>query len=325
MTETQSGQQNDSQTAAASAGAADAASQAAAAAASNTTAAASSQAAAAAGDQAAAQQQSSNPWDTIEDPELKAFANGKGYVDAIKELKGAQALIGKKAVGIPGEGSTPEEQAAFHKARGVPESEAAYKFDDVLSELTKDLPEGLVVMDADREKETRALFKAANISNGEGRELVKRILGKEIETRKTEIAAAKALEVKTGDLLNQAWGGKREEYTQDANNYLRAIGMDDDVLTVMNSALGTKPEQRIKFMEMARKQGALLREGGQPTGMPSTADVGSMTPLQAKTAKEQFLAQGDNRSIYLGNRSHPRYQEIEARVTAYAKVERGIK
>lgn len=264
-------------------------------------------------------------WSTLEDPELKAFVGTKSPADVAKELKAAQALIGKKAVGIPGEGSTPEEQAAFHKARGVPETEAAYKFDDVLSDLTKDLPEGLVVMDPEREKETRALLKAANISNGEARELIKRQLGKEIETRKAEIAAAKDLEVKTGDLLNQAWGGKREEYTQDANNYIRAIGMDDDVLTVMNAALGTKPEQRIKFLEMARKQGALLREGGQPNGMPSTADIGSMTPLQAKTAKEQFLATGDNRSIYLGNRSHPRYAEIEARVTQYVKVERGGK
>lgn len=267
-----------------------------------------------------------DPWAGVEDPELKAFVGTKTPAEVAKELKAAQGLIGKKTVGVPGEGSTPEEQAAFHKARGVPESEAAYKFDDVLSELTAGLPEGLVVMDPAREAETRALFKAANISNGEGRELIRRQLGKEIETRKAELQASKALETKTNDLVTQGWGTKRDEYTQDANNYMRAIGIDEDVLKVMNSALGTNPEARFKFLEMARTQGALLREGGVPNGDPSGLAIQSMTPQQARLAKETYLAQGDNKDIYLGKKSDAkRYAEISAHVAALAKVERGIK
>lgn len=274
---------------------------------------------------AAAPVGTNDPWAGLDDPDLKTFVGTKTPAEIAKELKAAQSLIGKKTVGVPGEGSTPEEQAAFHTARGVPATSAEYKFDDVLAELTKDLPADLVVMDPAREAETRELLKAANISNGEARELIRRQLGKEIETRKAEVAAAAGLQSKTQDLITQGWGPKKDEYTQDANNYMRSIGIDDDVLSVMNAALGTKPEARFKFLEMARTQGALLREGGQPVGAAHGMNITAMTPEQARTAKEAYLNEGNNRDVYLGNRDAPRYKEVQDRMTAFIKAERGLK
>lgn len=258
------------------------------------------------------------------DDELKAFIGTKTPLDIAKELKGAQALIGKKTVGVPGENSTPEEQAAFHKARGVPEKGDDYKFDDVLSELTKDLPEGLITADPEREKQFREMARASNLSNTEARELMKRQLGAEIEARKATAAASQALQQKTNDLVTQTWGTKKDEFTQDANNFLRHVGIDDDALKVVNSALGANPEARMKFLDFARQQGMMLREGGKMHGAQAGAVISTMTPDQARVAKQEYIAQGDNREAYM-NPQHKNHKMVTDQMTQYLRAERGVK
>ncbi len=261
-------------------------------------------------------------WDGADD-ELKTFVGTKSPLDVAKELKNAQSMLGKKTIGIPGENSTPEEQQAFHKARGVPESVDGYKFDDVIAEVMKDVPKELAEIDPEREKRYRELFKNSNVSNGEARELLRREMSREIGELKQKAETARQLTQQTNDLVTQAWGNKREEKTQDANNFFRHLGIDDDALKVVNGALGTKPEARMKFLELAASQGASLREGGQP-GAGGGLVPGAMTPDQARMAKEQYLAQGDNRDAYL-NPQHRNHEAVSKQVYEYAKVQRGVK
>lgn len=261
-------------------------------------------------------------WGDDLDDETKAFVGDKTPAQVAKELKGAQALLGKKTIGIPDKDSTPEQWRAFHESRGVPKDEAGYDFKAALDDLMKDAPEG-VTLDPAREAEFRALAKSANLSNTEATELIKRQLTKEWDANKTQLAEITTANKKAATLLDEAWGAKKDEYTQDANKFARHIGLTDDVLEVFMKAAGTKPEARFAFVNFMREQGALLREGGN--GGP-LVDVGAeaLTPAQATEKKTAYLSQGDNQAAYL-DPSHARHKQVSAQMTVYLKAERGIK
>ena len=138
-----------------------------------------------------------SPWGEMDD-DLKEFVGDKSPADVAKELKGAQALLGKKQIGIPNEDSTPEEWAAFHAARGVPGNAEGYDFSAIKGDLLKDIPEDQreFVWDEGEEKRFRDLAKAANLSKTEASELLKRELGYRMESQgkaaKESADAAKA-------------------------------------------------------------------------------------------------------------------------------------
>jgi hypothetical protein len=257
------------------------------------------------------------------DEETKQFVGEKTPAQVAKELRDAQKLIGKKTIGIPGKDSTLEEQAAYHKARGVPDSEDGYQIDDVLEELQKEAPEGFA-RDKEREAHYRKLFKAANLSNSEARELIKRELAGEFEKHKVVQTEKANLQRATADMITKEWGPKADENKQDANVFLRHVGVDEDALAVVNAALGTKPEARFKFLEFAREQGRMLREGGTGMSDPRTVNANSLTPEQARVAKQEFISKGDNQAAYF-DPSHARHKEVMATMTNFLMAEKGIK
>ena len=271
-----------------------------------------------------AQGAGAEPWAKIEDEAVRTVAQGKSYEQLAKELHGAQSLIGKKSVGIPNKDSKPEEWKAFHKARGVPEDEAGYDFTTLRDEALKDIPEDQrdAAWDKDEEAYWRGVFKNSNVSQTEAAEIMRRGL----EKRMGEFTATAEAERKVGkqvsDKITEEWGPKKDEYTQDANNFARHIGLEDDMVDAMMKLPGVTADTRYNLLEFMRTQGALLREGGQ-TGRPGAAPTaGNMTPEQARTAKEQYLDQGDNREAYMES-SHPRHKEVTTQVTTYLKIERG--
>lgn len=239
-----------------------------------------------------------------------------------KELREAQKLIGKKVIGIPGKDATPEEHRAYHTARGVPESADGYQFDDVLEELAAAAPEGFA-RDEAREKEFRELAKAANLSNAEARELIKRQLSTEFEKSKDTIKAHTEATTKAKALMVENWGPNVEGKTLAANKFVRQIGFDDDMLEAFMSVAGTKPEARFKLVDFFAQQGELLREN--PGGGGGEIMAGdSLSPDQARIAKEQFLSQGDNRQAYTDS-SHARHKAVTDQMTVFLKAERGVK
>lgn len=271
---------------------------------------------------AAESQSAPKIWGDDLDDELKEFVKDKTPAQVAKELKGAQALLGKKTIGIPDKDSTPEQWRAFHESRGVPKDEAGYSFDATLDELMKEAPEG-IERDPAREAEFRAMAKAANLSNTEANELIKRQLQKEWAGSKTQLAEISAANKQAQTLLDDAWGAKKDEYTQDANKFARHIGLGDDVLEVFMKAAGTKPEARFKFVNFMREQGALLKEGGDGGPLIDTG-AEALTPAQATEKKTAYLSQGDNQAAYL-DAGHPRHKQVSAQMTLYLKAERGIK
>ncbi len=68
--------------------------------------------------------------DTYKDkPYMKDISDVDGL---FKKFDGAESLVGKKTVGIPGEGSTDEERTEFYRSLGVPEKADEYEFKAVV-------------------------------------------------------------------------------------------------------------------------------------------------------------------------------------------------
>lgn len=267
-----------------------------------------------------------SPWGEIDD-ELKEFAGEKSPADVLKELKGAQALLGKKQIGIPNAESTPEEWAKFHETRGVPAAADGYDFTSVRDELLKDIPEAdrEGAWDKDEEARFREIAKAANLSTTEAGELLKRELGYRMEAKTAAAAESATASKAAADMITENWGNKAEEYTQDANNFARHMGLGDDVMKELQSVAGNNAEARFKLVDFMQTQGALLREGGQigKTGSGAIPATG-MSPDQARVAKTTYLGQGDNQAAYM-DPTHANHKMVTDQVTAYLKSERGIK
>ena len=251
----------------------------------------------------------------------------KSPADIAKELKGAQALIGKKQVGIPDENSTPEEWVKFHRTRGVPAEFSGYDFSEVKTDLLKDVPaeQRAGLWDEAEENRFKEFAKASNLSQTEAKNLLQRELAHRFEANKALMAEQAATARKAQDLITENWGNRAEEYTQDANNFARHMGLGDDVIAALNGLAGHSAESRFKLVDFMRTQGAQLREGGQPGKTAGGAiPAASMTPDQARSAKEQYLAQSDNRNAYMDS-SHPNHKAVTDQVTQYLLAERGNK
>lgn len=261
-----------------------------------------------------------DPWAAANlDADLLAFVKGKTPAQVAKELQGAQALIGKKAIGIPGPNATPEEHRAFHEARGVPPDASGYDFSDVIGEIAAANPDW--PRDEAREQQFKELAKSANLSAGEAKELVRKQLGQELEANKQTIAANRQANTATETMIAETWGAEREAKTAAANRFAHHLGIDGDVMEVFMKAAGTKPEARFKLLNLMAEQGANLEEGAGPGGF--NPKPGGMSKEQATQAKEQYLNTGDNREAYM-NPGHANHQKVSQQVYEYAKVERGL-
>lgn len=260
-----------------------------------------------------------SPWGANLDPELKTFIGDKTPAQVAIELKNAQALIGKKAIGIPGKDATPEEHRAFHEARGVPADPSGYDFADVIDELAAANPDW--PRDEAREQQFKELAKSANLSAGEAKELVRKQLTQELEANKGAIVAQRQANTATETMIAEGWGANREAKTAAANRFAHHMGIDGDVMEVFMKAAGTKPEARFKLLELMAEQGANLEEGAGPGGF--NPKPGGMSPEQATAAKEQFLNTGDNRAAWM-NPAHPRHKAVTDALYPYQKAERGL-
>lgn len=263
--------------------------------------------------------ETASPWGADLDPELKAFVGEKTPAQIAKELKGAQALLGKKSIGIPGKDATPEEHRAFHEARGVPADASGYDFTDVITEIATANPDW--PRDEAREQQFKELANSANLSAGEAKELVRKELSRELEANKAAITAGKQANTATETMIAEKWGPNREANTAAANRFAHHLGIDGDVMEVFMKAAGTKPEARFKLLELMAEQGKGLEEGAGPGGYNPKPT--GMSPEQATAAKEQFLNTGDNRTAYL-DPGHKNHQQVSNQVYLYAKAERGL-
>lgn len=260
--------------------------------------------------------------DSEDDKKLKAFVGEKTPAQVAKELMNAQALLGKKSVGIPGKDATPEEHRAFHKARGVPEDEKGYDFKGTVEELQKTAPEGWQLSES-QEASFRKAAKLSNLSQGEANEFAKHYLADQFEARKELVAN----EVKAGKdasaILAKDWGPDRKPHEVNFDRGMRAIGLSGDSVDVFLAAFGGSGEARAGMVKAVAEIGRRQIEGGPIPGAGDGGQSTGMTKEQATAEIERIKADPELSKAFM-NVDHARHKEISAEMARLGKVQKGI-
>jgi hypothetical protein len=263
-------------------------------------------------------------WPADLDEELKKFVGDKTPAQVAKELQAAQALIGKKSIGIPTKDSTPEEHRAFHKARGVPETEAEYSpaLAPVLAELKTVAPEGWAPS-AELEASFARAAKLSNLSTGEAKEFAKHYLTDQFEQRKEFVAKEVAATKEASALLASAWGADRTVGEANFARGMKAVGLPAESVDVFLAAYGGNGQARFALVNAVAEIGRRQTEGGPIPGQGDGGQNTAMTKEQA-TAEVERIKKDPVLSAAFMDVTNPRHKEVTAEMTRLGKIQRGI-
>lgn len=264
-----------------------------------------------------------DPWAGAElDEETRKFVGDKSPAEIAKELQNAQKLLGKKTVGIPGKDSTPEEQRAFHKARGVPDDETGYDLAPAIDELKKTAPAGW-----NPSPEMEASFKKAaklsNMSQSEATQFAQVWLGEQFKANENLVN----LQVKAGSearsLMAQEWGPDRTANEAAFARGMRAIGLDNAGVDVLLDAVAGDGKARFGAVKAIAEIGRRFGEGGPVPGGQTPNGNGAMSKEQARQEMDRIKGDPVLSTAYT-DITHPRHKEVTAEMTRLGKIERGI-
>lgn len=246
----------------------------------------------------------------------------KSPAEVAKELQNAQKLLGKKSIGIPGKDSTPEEQRAFHKARGVPEDETGYDLAPAMEELKKIAPAGWEPA-PELEASFRKAARLSNISNGEAAEFAKHYLGDQFKAREALVNAEIAATKEAKGLMATAWGADPKPHEANFARGMKAVGLGAESVDVFLASYGGSGAARFNLVNAIAEIGRNQREGGPiPGGLANGGDAG-MTKEQARAEMERIKSDPVLSRAYT-EVNDPRHKEITGEMTRLGKIERGI-
>lgn len=267
--------------------------------------------------------EAADPWAGQElDEETKAFVGEKTPAQIAKELRNAQALLGKKAIGIPGKDSTPEEHRAFHKARGVPEDETGYNLAPVMEELKEVAPEGWAPS-PEYEASFRKAARMANLSDGEAKEFAKHYLSEQFEKRKEFVQKEVTATKDAAAMLAQAWGPDRSVGEANFERGMRAIGMEPESVDVFLAAYGNNAKARFNMVQSIAEIGRRQMEGGPIPGNGTSQGSTAMTKEQA-AAEEARIKRDPVLSKAFLEPTHPDHKRVTAEMTRLGRIQRGL-
>lgn len=272
-----------------------------------------------------AKDEGEDPYSFADDDEgkkLREFVGNKTPAQIAKELMNAQALLGKKAIGIPGKDATPEEHRAFHKARGVPDDEAGYELAPVIEELKKEAPEGWNPS-PELEASFRKAAKLSNLSTGEAKEFARHYLADQFEARKEFVASEVAATKEASALLAKEWGPDRTVGEANFARGMKVIGMPAEAVDVFLAAGGGNGAARFGLVNAIAEIGRRQLEGGPIPGQGDGGQNTAMTKEQA-AAEEDRIKKDPELSAAFMDVSHPRHKEVTAEMTRLGKIKRGI-
>lgn len=266
---------------------------------------------------------SADPWKDSElDEETRKFVGDKTPAQIAKELFGAQKLLGKKSIGIPGKDATPEEHRAFHKARGVPDDAAGYDFGETLTALKESAPEGWS-MSEQMETTFRNAARLSNLSNGEANEFAKHFLGEQFKQRE-QFVSEQVKAVKDGKaLMAKEWGADQSVNEANFARGMKAIGLEGQGVDVLLEAVAGSGAARFNAVNAIANIGRGFTEGGFIPGNDHGGNNGAMTKQQARAEMERIKADPVLSEAY-NDVNNPRHNEVTQTMTRLGKIERGI-
>lgn len=265
-----------------------------------------------------------DPWAGQDlDEETKAFIGDKTPAQIAKELQNAQKLLGKKSIGIPGKDSTPEEQRAFHKARGVPEDENGYDLKPALESLKEVAPPGWEPA-PELEASFRKAARLSNISQGEATEFAKHWLGEQFKSREQFVNTQMAAQKEAKAIMAREWGPDTTAHTAAFERGARAIGLEGAAVDVLLETIAGDGKARFAAVNAVAEIGRRFAENGPVPGINPTDGATTMTKEQARSQMDRIKAD-PVLSVAYTDITHPRHKEVTAEMTRLGKIERGVK
>jgi len=235
-------------------------------------------------------------WQSFSDETMRGYAETKNFPspeEAVRSYANLEKLLGTKAnaVMIPGEGATPEEQAAFFEKIGRPGA-----------------PENYPVPDALKEDPLVKSFAGEAHKLGITSKQFEGVMGFISAQQQTNQQAdfeqfQRQGDAEIADLQKEMPGLKYDEFKETGRRGMRAIGADGEMLTKLERALGTAG-----MMRMMNKIGAMGAESpfidGQQSGTVPSPEAARLE--YASLSKDQAFMKkwmsGDTDAVARVNR-----------------------
>lgn len=222
--------------------------------------------------------------------------------DLFKKLDGAESLLGKARVAVPGEDATPEEIAEFHKALGVPENEDGYK-----SSLKADGDDDNI--DTSLFDAMRPAFKKAGLTAKQAQEFEKNALPI-LEKMAEQQGLKKQQEDDNFDeLASRVFGDTREKDISDAKNLLNQFTPDvlkshlsdlsNEALVIMAGTLKGIRDKYISEDNLSFDKKGKSVSGTNPDDVRKSAiEQLKIANDPTKTSEEQAIASEKAQKLY---------------------------
>lgn len=236
---------------------------------------------------------------SIEDPELRSWAENKNFPDAVTALKSSkelEKLVGSDRLGLPEEGKELSEWSGWDKL-GVPKE--AKEYADKIK-LPENLPEGMEIDEG-------LLGKAMEIA-AEKRipaQHLQEMVNLFAETQAEQFKAA--MEVDASDRqgveqLYEQWGTQKDANLEQARRAAKALGFDDDLIGEASQFQGSA-----KLMKTLAEVGKKMSDGGLITG--------GKAAMSAEQAQAEMDAMKSNPEVAqaIMDPSNPRHGVEKAR------------
>lgn len=243
-----------------------------------------------------------NWYDSIEDNDLKGYAQNKGWKDPVEVLNGyrnLEKLVGSEKVPLPKGAEDKDGWNRVYDALGRPKTAEEYKLP---------LPEGQGPTEFT--KSAAAKFHELGLSNQQAENLAgwfNEQQAGQMNNFQTQ-TAAKAEADLTG--LKTEWGGAYDENIQMAKVAVREYGLDATKLTAIENALGTGEMMKL-FAKIGRAQGEHKFEAG------NGANSFGMTPAAAQQRIAALREDREWSSKYIGGNADARAEMDKLMKLAY--------
>lgn len=244
---------------------------------------------------------------TIEDAELKSWAENKGFTDpvtALKSYRNLETMMGKDRLSVPDAEKLNEWDG--WDALGAPKEAEGYKETVKMPEL----PDGMALDET---------LVAQAFETGAAERIpashMQKMLDLYAEHQKGIYEAAKQADETDRaelDALYKEWGAETEAMKDAARRAGAFFGLDGETLSEMNGVLGSA-----KMMQAFAKMGKSMQEGGLIGG-----NSGGLSPDAARQEMARFRA--DPVAVAaVRDSSHPQHAEYKRRFDELSKASIG--
>lgn len=212
-------------------------------------------------------------------PEEQQWAGSKGWkadtdvVDVVKSYQNLEKLFGADKAGntvvLPKDASDKAALDAVYKRLGRPDTADGYDID---------VPEGV---NPEFSVAARNTFHKAGLTAEQAKSVMSAYMGIELDAR----AAAEAERANRVEALQKEWGAEFDTKVETAKAAIRAAGLDDNQVQLLEMAIG--PDVAARVMEFF---GRAYVEAGPPGGERVAPTFSGLSPASAASKMEQLRA-----------------------------------